>query len=58
MPFPSEGLYWSYGDFSIVDISNSSVATSNRVVGYGGFTVTIDGTANVVAGLEVKGYEN
>ena len=54
MPFPSEGLYWSYGDFSIVDISNSSVATSNRVVGYGGFTVTIDGTANVVAGLEVK----
>lgn len=58
-PDPVTKYPCSYGDFSVVNISNSTVNTSNMVVGYGGFNATIDGTATIVAGLQIKygGYK-
>lgn len=50
-----DGVASSYGDFSIVDISGSSIASSNYVKTPSG-TISATGTANLVVGLTVKLY--
>ncbi len=51
----TDGYYVSYGDFSIVDISNSTVDESNTVKTASG-TISATGTANLVVGLNVDMY--
>lgn len=50
-----DGLVGSYGDFSIVDISGSSIAGSNYVKTSNG-SISATGTANLIVGLAVKLY--
>lgn len=50
-----DGLMASYGDFSIVDISNSSIDGSDKVKTASG-SVSATGTANLIAGMTVKMY--
>lgn len=50
-----DGIPASYGDFSIVDISNSSINGSGYVKTPNG-SISATGTANLVVGLTVKMY--
>ena len=50
-----DGKPSSYGDFSIVDISNSPISGSNYVNTDQG-SITASGTANLLVGLSVKMY--
>ena len=53
----TDGIPSSYGDFSIVDISNSPISYSSSIKTKSG-SINATGTANVVVGLNVKMYGN
>lgn len=46
----------SYGDFSIVEISNNQISTSDKVLGENGKAVTATRIANVIEGMKLGYY--